>query len=399
MTELTGRKTAVVVLGGGYAGVLAANRVASRDDVQVSLVNPRPAFVERIRLHQLVGGSDDAVVDFRRVLAPSVRLVVGVAERIDAAGRRVQLADGTDLAYDHLVYAVGSGSAEPAVPGAGEHAYPVASLEQAERLRARLDPLPVGAPLVVVGAGPSGIEVASELAEAGRAVTLVCGAVLGPYLHPDNRGRVSARLTRLGVTVLEGEGSAVVAVEPGSVQLADGRVLASAATIWTAGFGVPDLARRSGLRTDAAGRLLTDETLTSVDDDRVVAAGDAAAPSGVPFRMSCQAAGQLGVHAGDSVLRRIAGQAARPVRLGFVGQCLSLGRHDGFVQLAGRDDAARPGHLGGRAAARVKEMVCWGTVFQLRAEARWPGLVSMPGWVADPGRAAVAADPSAATVR
>ena len=61
MTE----NTEVVVIGGGYAGVMAANRLTQRDDVTVTLINPRPTFVERIRLHQLVGGSDDAVVDYR----------------------------------------------------------------------------------------------------------------------------------------------------------------------------------------------------------------------------------------------------------------------------------------------------------------------------------------------
>src|SRR5262245_28939868 len=61
--------TDVVVIGGGYAGVQAANRLMQRDDVTVTLINPRPTFVERIRLHQLVGGSYDAVVDYREVLA------------------------------------------------------------------------------------------------------------------------------------------------------------------------------------------------------------------------------------------------------------------------------------------------------------------------------------------
>jgi NADH dehydrogenase len=69
-----------------------------------------------------------------------------------------------------------------------------------------------------------------------------------------------------------------------AVQLSDGRELPSEVTIWTVGFCVPDLTCRSGLSTDATGRLLTDETLTSVDDDRIVAAGDSAAPSDLPLR-------------------------------------------------------------------------------------------------------------------
>src|SRR5215207_8836704 len=101
------KNTAVVVIGGGYAGVMAANRLTRRDDVTVTLINARPTFVERIRLHQLVGGSADAVVDYRAVLADGVRLVVDTAARIDAAARSVTLATSGTVGYVYLVYAVG----------------------------------------------------------------------------------------------------------------------------------------------------------------------------------------------------------------------------------------------------------------------------------------------------
>ena len=71
MTE----NTDVVVVGGGYAGVMAANRLTRRGDVTVTLINPRPSFVHRVRLHQLVGGTGSAVVDYREVLAEGVRLL------------------------------------------------------------------------------------------------------------------------------------------------------------------------------------------------------------------------------------------------------------------------------------------------------------------------------------
>ena len=98
--------------------------------------------------------------------------------------------------------------------------------------------------------------------------------------------------------------------------LADGRELPSAVTIWTAGFGVPDLASPQRPEPPTRiGRLLTDETLTSVDDPYIVAAGDASAPSDLPLRMSCQAAIPLGAQAANTVLSRIAGtepEAAEP---------------------------------------------------------------------------------------
>lgn len=381
--------TEVIVVGGGYAGVMAANRLTKRDDVTVTLVNPRPTFVERIRLHQRVAGTHDAVVDYRDLLGKNVRLVVDAVERIDAPGRRVTLSDGTSAPYDYLVYAVGSGSAVPSVPGAAEHAYPIASLEEAERLKPVLDAAGPGAAVTVVGAGPTGIETATELAEQGRAVTLVCDE-LGPYLHASGRRVVASTLARLGVTVITGPNATVTAVTPDVVQLADGREIPGDVTIWTTGFGVPDLAARSGLATDAVGRLLTDETLTSVDDDRIVAAGDSAAPSDLPFRMSCQAAGQLGGTAGDTVLSRIAGAEPAPVAVAFVGQCLSLGRAAGMFEFSRRDDTPIGVHLGGRGAARlgagIKELVCRSTVMQLGWEARWPGRFRVPAFIGDPRR-------------
>ncbi|MGW2647084.1 NAD(P)/FAD-dependent oxidoreductase [Streptomyces sp. NPDC001393] len=365
--------TDVVVIGGGYAGVLAANRLTKRDDVTVTLINPREAFVERVRLHQVVGGSHAAVVHYREILGERVQLMVDTVTRIDAPGHSVALASGGTVSYDYLLYAVGSGSADSRVPGAAEFAYPIATLEEAQRLRTVVDAAPATAAVAVVGAGSTGIEVAAELAEAGRAVTLVCGEVLGPYLHPRVRRSVAKRLAALGVTVLEGPDATVTAVARDTVRLRDGRALPSAVTVWTAGFGVPDLAARSGLSTDALGRLLTDETLTSVDDVRIVAAGDSAAPSGMPLRMSCQTARPLGAHAADTVLARIAGAQPEAINVGFFGQCIALGRRAATVQIASKDDTANRYYIGGRIAAGIKERACRGVVQELVDEARKPG--------------------------
>ncbi|ORV11016.1 NAD(P)/FAD-dependent oxidoreductase [Mycobacterium celatum] len=362
---MTNPRTHVVVLGGGYAGTLAANHLRLRADVDITLVNPRPMFVERIRLHQLVAGTHTATVDYGTLLGEGIQLAVGAAEHINTAERTVELSSGVILDYDYLIYAVGSNTSAP------EFAYPVGEFEYAQRLRDALDELHPNAPVTVVGGGLTGIETASEFAEQGRRVTLVCGGVLGPSLSRAGRRSVAKWLSRLGVDVLD---TAVVSeVKPDAVVLGDGSVLPSAVTVWTAGFGVPDLAARSGLRTDELGRLLTDETLTSVDDARIVAAGDAAAPSGEPLRMSCQAAIPLGAQAANTVLSRIAGTAPAAINQAFTGQCISLGRSYGTVQLARRDDTPINVALGGRVAASIKELVCKGTVWGIRREAAKPG--------------------------
>jgi len=363
----------VVVIGGGYSGTLAANHLRMRAGVDITLVNPRPKFVERIRLHQLVAGNYDATVDYGSLLGDGIKLVVDTATCIDSANRTVQFASGRKaLDYDYLIYAVGSTGTVPAsVPGAAEFAYPIAELEQAQRLRAAIDNLHPDAPVTVVGAGLTGIEAATELAEQGRRVTLVCGGQLGPSLSEPGRRSVAKVMARLGIAVLETD--VVTEVRADAVVFADGAVRPSAVTIWTAGFGVPGLAVASGLHTDELGRLLTDETLTSIDDPRIVAAGDCASPSGTPLRMCCASANQLGPQAANTVLSRIAGTEPARFEYGLPGQCISLGRKSGILQFSRQDDTAVNYYIRGRLTARVKEAVCKGTLWGLRREARKPG--------------------------
>jgi NADH:ubiquinone reductase (H+-translocating) len=113
--------------------------------------------------------------------------------------------------------------------------------------------------------------------------------------------------------------------------------------------------------------------VTSVDDERIVAAGDSAAPSDLPYRMSCQAAIQLGPQAAETVLARIAGEQPAPVEVAFAGQCISLGRRAGIFQFSHRDDAAIRLSLGGRPGGKLKELVVQHIVKQLAYEARKPG--------------------------
>ena len=375
MSEVAAQRTHVVVVGGGYAGTLAANHLRQRPDIDITLVNSRPVFVERIRLHQLVADSGAATADYGTLLGDGIRLVVDTVDHIEVAARRILLISGAELTYDYLIYAVGSTGAMQTmaseVPGLAEFAYSIADLESAQRLRYALADLPADGPVTVVGGGLTGIETASELAERARPVTLVCGGILGPSLSNRGRRSVAKRLRKLGVNVLESVAASQVRWD--AVVLTDGVVLPSAVTVWTAGFAVPDLAARSGLHTDALGRLLTDETLTSVDDERIIAAGDAAAPSGQPLRMSCQAAGPLGAQAANTVLSRIAGETPALLNQAFVGQCISLGRAHGTVQLARTDDTPVNVVVGGRSAASIKEAICKGTLWAIRREATKPG--------------------------
>ncbi|MGW5381544.1 NAD(P)/FAD-dependent oxidoreductase [Nocardia sp. NPDC003963] len=373
---MTGQRVHVVVIGGGYAGTLAANRLQRNPDIDITLVNPRPEFVQRLRLHQFAAGTGDATADYAGLLGERVRLVVDTVTRIDTEQRQIRLGAGPALDYDYVLYAVGSTGAVPAaVPGAVEFAHPIAELEHARRLRAALGECRADAPVTVVGGGLTGIETAAELAEQGRTVTLVCGGRLAPSFSEPARRSVARWLVRNGVEVLE---TAVVAqVGPDSVTLTGGVQRPSAVTIWTAGFGVPPLAAVSGLPTDTLGRMLTDETLTSVGDERVVAAGDAVAPSDLPLRMSCFTAGPTGATAADTVLSRIAGEQPALLDLAYLASNVGLGRRAARFQVTRKDDTPAAvylgGRIGGRIAGAIKEAVTRGTLWGIRREGRKPG--------------------------
>jgi NADH dehydrogenase len=366
----------VTVIGGGYAGVLAANRLQQNPDIDITLINPRPHFVQRLRLHQESAGSRDATADYRRILGDRVRLVVDSAEYIDTAHRTVELASGHGVDYDHLIYAAGSTALLPeSIPGAVDFAHSAAEYESAQRLRNAVDVLRPDDRITVVGAGLTGIEVAAEFAVQGRAVTLITDGRVGPSLGAPACCAVTRWLHRRGVGILEN--TMVTEVGPDAVVLGDGTTLRSDLTVWAGGFGVPGLAARSGLRTDPLGRIITDKTLTSVDDGHVLGAGDAAAPLGRALPMACYTATPMGATAADTVLSRIAGTLPEPFALDFVGSCVGLGR-SAVLQFARADNTPRDFHLRGRPFGLFKEAVIRGTVWSLRREARRPGWATWP---------------------
>ncbi|MER1995311.1 MAG: FAD-dependent oxidoreductase [Arthrobacter sp.] len=245
--------TTAVILRAGYAGVMAANRLAGQG-VRVRLVSPEPRFTERIRLHEFAAGTRvDPTVPFSSLLHPDVELVPGAAEQIDAAPRRVQLSSGAFLDYDWLVYAVGSGNGS--VPAGAEAPDRLAGAGAA---REKLGSLLPGDPVAVVGGGLTAVEVASETARAypRNPVTIYAAGPLIQHFSASTRERILRSLKRAGVRV------ARQAVDPG-------RLPDAAAVLWCAGFGVPDLAARSGLPVGAAGRLMVDSSLRVHGQERI----------------------------------------------------------------------------------------------------------------------------------
>ncbi|MEU9889008.1 FAD-dependent oxidoreductase [Sphaerisporangium sp. NPDC051011] len=357
----------IVVLGAGYSGLVAAKLVAGHG-ARVTLVNARDRFTERVRLHQLAAGENLRDLPLRDLLAgTAVDLVVGRVTGIDAGDRAVRLDGGApDIRYDVLVYALGSRTDLDTVPGAAEHAHAVSGPDQAERLRGRLAEARVAA---VVGGGLTGIEAAAELAEAhpGVKVRLVTGGALGEGLSERGRRYLSRVFTRLSVDVREN--ARVSEVREDGLVLADGEHVAADTVVWTTGFRVPALAREAGFAVDRHGRVIVDGTLRSESHPEVYAVGDAAAarmPGGQELRMACATGIPAGHRAARAIVDRLAGREPRPLRFRYLGQCVSLGRHDGLIQFVHADDRPREAVLTGRVAALYKEGIVRGTILAMR---------------------------------
>ncbi|MGI5151174.1 NAD(P)/FAD-dependent oxidoreductase [Plantactinospora sp. CA-294935] len=349
----------IAVLGAGYTGVMAAKLLAKRTGATVTVVNNRDRFVERMRNHQLATGQQVRHIPLHELFkGTGIRLIVDRVTRIDTEGRQVELAGGTEpVGYDLLVYALGSHADLDAVPGAAEHAVAVAVAEQAERLR---DQMRTAGTVAVVGAGPTGLETATELAETypDRTVRLVTGGALGEALSERGREYLHRALDRLGIQVSEHASVAKVGAE--GLLLEDGRQVATDTVAWTAGFTVPELARKAGLAVDDHGRMLVDGTLRSQSHPEVYGIGDAAAAhtrDGQVLRMGCGPGGLAAACAVHAITGRLAGRTPEPLRAKADALCISLGRWDGLLQPTDLDGNPRGKVRTGRPVALLKRAV------------------------------------------
>ncbi|MGV9545409.1 NAD(P)/FAD-dependent oxidoreductase [Nocardia beijingensis] len=354
----------IVILGGGYTGMLAAVRLARRTralDVRITLVNPSPRFTERLRMHQVAAGQE--LADHRipaQLEGTGVAFVQGWATAIDPENREVTVDDTTRLPYDELIYALGSTADTSIVPGAADHAWTLDNPATTHRFAQRLAEVAArGGNVAVCGGGLTGIEAAAEIAEShpGARVTLISTGEPGAMMGPKARAYLHRALDRLGVA--RETGRAVVKVLPDAVELAGGELVPTDLTLWTAGVRVSPLAAAAGIETDEHGLIVVDSTLRSVSHPAVHAIGDAAAVRQAwgQIHGTCQSGMPTAAYTADAIARRLRGKRVRPFRFGYFHQPVSLGRNDAVIQFTKADDSPRRGYLTGRAAVLYKETV------------------------------------------
>jgi NADH dehydrogenase len=351
----------VVVIGAGFGGLRVAKGL--RDvPVDVTVIDSNNFHTFQPLLYQVATAgldADDVCFPVRGILRrdDSARFVLGTVTRVDLATRHVTIDNEQNIPYDYLVIAAGTVSTDFGIDGVDEHTFPLKTLEHALALRTHLLALyerssaggAVDLGIVVVGGGPTGVEMAGGLRElvdrvlrkdypeldlSGIPITLIEAAdrVLGPF-HPSLSAKATDTLQRRGVHVVTGTG--VDRVESGAVVLRDGRRVSGGTIVWAAGVTACPLSELLGIELARAGRIPVDTDLSLAEHREVFAIGDIAASptaTGKPLPQVAQPAIQGGKHVAAQIARRLAGQPGEPFRYVDKGSMATIGRNQAVAE-------------------------------------------------------------------
>jgi NADH dehydrogenase len=358
----------VVIVGGGFGGLYAA-RQFRRQTVSVTIVDRRNHHVFQPLLYQVATAGlspGDIASPIRWILRRqrNVEVILGDVERIHTDRKQVHLVDGADIPYDFLIVAAGATHAyfghddwRPYAPGLKtlEDALDIRrrvllAFERAEREPEAAD-REANLTFVIVGGGPTGVELAGALAEiathalahdfrhidprSAKIMLLEAGpTVLASF--PARLGAAARRdLERLGVEVRTG--TMVTRVGPDFVEAGALRIAAKT-VLWAAGVAASPLGRSLGVPLDRAGRVLVNPDLTIPGRPDVFAIGDLASLAGTdgrPLPGVAQVAMQMGSHAARNIQRAIDGRPLRAFEYHDYGNMATIGRASAVADLGG----------------------------------------------------------------
>jgi NADH dehydrogenase len=356
----------VVIVGGGFAGLYVAKRLANQP-VEVTLVDRKNHHTFQPLLYQVataVLSPGEIASPLRRILhrARNTEVLLGEVVGFDTAAQRVKLKDGAELAYDYLIVAAGArhsyfGHEDWAADAPGlktvEDALEIRrrvllAFEHAEReayLTGKHQPLS----FAVIGGGPTGVELAGAIADIARRamatdfkaidttearVTVFEGAphILGVY--PEELSiKARRQLEELGVEVRTN--SLVSAVEPGRIKVGEEWIPASV-ILWATGVAASPLGKALGVPTDRAGRVLVEPDLSLPGHPNVFVLGDMASlkdTNGIVVPGLGAAATQEGKDTAANIARDLRGEKRVPFRYKDKGSMATIGRNRAVAQI------------------------------------------------------------------
>jgi NADH:quinone reductase (non-electrogenic) len=375
----------VLILGGGFGGIGAAQKLKDAD-ADVVLVDAHDYHTFQPLLYQLATGLlDETGVghSLRDLVHDQENTTVHKAAvtGIDLAARRVDFDGMEPLDYDYLVLGLGAEVNFFGAEGAAEHAFPMYTLVDAVRLkehvlgrweaadkdRALVEDGALN--IVVVGGGPTGVESAGALVELyrgdfsrdykhmpheqARVILVEAGPEVFAMFKPNLRAYAVEALEKRTVEVMTGE--IVASVTPTRVTLKSGTELKAHTLVWGAGLQGNKLVQSLGLELERGNRIGVGPDLTLPDHPEVYVVGDIAAITDAKTEHVLPQLGsvalQSGEHAGEALAARIAGKKPKPFKYKDKGTMATIGRGAAVVQM-----------LGGKTMKGFKAQVAWGTV-------------------------------------
>ncbi|GCE65627.1 NAD(P)/FAD-dependent oxidoreductase [cyanobiont of Ornithocercus magnificus] len=323
----------VIVVGGGFAGLSTALSLRQHSpQPPVLLIEPRPRFLFLPLLYELLSGEMKAwevAPAYSSLLSDcGISLIPARVTRIDTRDQIVTTEAGEEFHYEQLALATGSQPDDFGIPGVREHAIPFQSLEDVIRLRRCLREFKRTSDdsLVIVGAGPTGVELACKAADILRSRTEVHLIDLADRILPQgrafNRSQAEAALKQRRVRIhLHTQ---VAAVQADSVDLGAYGCLRHRGIVWTAGNrpAPPELVPSAPLES---GKLAINSDLRIEGLNNVLALGDIARPRLSPWPATAQVAMQQGRAAAAAIIAMRCGEATAPFQFRDLGEMLSLG--------------------------------------------------------------------------
>ncbi|AFY00037.1 NAD(P)/FAD-dependent oxidoreductase [Bdellovibrio bacteriovorus] len=357
----------VVIVGGGFAGLKAARAFGNKEDVSVTLIDRRNYHLFQPLLYQVAtAGLSPAEISgpIRGILSKykNVSVFLDNLESVDLKNKKIQVPDRT-LDYDYLILACGAKHSYFAHPEWEENAPGLKTLEQATEIRRRLlmaferaeketDPEKQKQQLtfVIVGAGPTGVELAGTIGEISRhtltkdfrhidpsrtrVILIEAGPRILAAFHPDLSRKAAADLEDLGVQIWTN--TRVTDVKSDSVVLGD-EVIKAATILWAAGVQPSSINKTLGVPLDRAGRVIIEKDLSLKEHPEVFILGDQACyltDNGQALPGLASVAMQQGTHAANQILREIDGKPRLDFKYLDKGQMATIGRRKAIAQIS-----------------------------------------------------------------
>ena len=348
----------VVIVGAGFGGLAAARKLSQQKDVNVTVVDKHPYQLFSPLLYQVATGGlpEDDIAYPVRAAIPGVSFRKGEVTKVNSNSKSIILADQSTIEYDHLVLATGSTGTTFGVPGVQENALQMKSIMEARVIKKQLlgmyEEVEAGhkpkesLKVVVIGAGPTGVEVSGAVAELQKSmkhefpniykmasVTLVeAGPRVLPMFHEKSSKHAQSELEEIGVSVKTN--SAVDRMYETDVHLKSGEILSGGTLIWAAGVAAYQTWTSLG-ETDRSNRIKIDENLQSSAGIFVIGDGAHLQFKGNPLPMIAPVALQMGKHVAKQIISLKNNKPLSPFKYTDKGQMATIGRRRAVVEMPG----------------------------------------------------------------